>query len=200
MPMSSPFHVLLVLGAGAVGLVATSAQAQRANALLAHGGAWGAVTVGATSHEFRCGSCEHFSSASAGGTSVTVGAGMRMRRLVGGGMHRQWQGWFDEYPSHGKTSALMLGLVLADNDVVVLMPYVGIGRESFRHDISGAGETVHGASPVLLGGGEIVMLPRRRVSPVIGFDRQGWLRWGHRGSLGRGHATGATSSVGLTIH
>lgn len=163
-------------------------------------GVWGVVGVGITSHDFRDRDGEYVSSGGHVGTSVSMAGGVRVRRVVIGVLHREWQGLLDwEYAGRGRATAVIVGGALGDGGLAVVTPYAGIGRAEYRREVT-SDYTRHGASPALFGGFGIAFLPRHSMSPHVTFDRHGWLRGGRSGPLGSGYATSNTFTIGLTFH
>ena len=157
---------------------------------------WGTATVGLTGHDFRCGGCRATYLSEDVGSVVTLAGGVRVRRVLVGAMHREWQAWLDDGGSRGSTLAGMAGFVVVDDGHLAIVPYVALGSERFRPNGERAERHDHAA---MLGGLSVVIFPAYRVSMVLGYDRQVWLRGMRLGPEVGGASSSQTASIGITM-
>lgn len=195
MRMRPRHSLLLSLAFGALGSATVSAQAVERDASRPR--FWVLGSMGVASPSYRCHSC--FLTEGMGGSVETIAAGVRVRRVVGGVFDRRWQSWFAESGGRSETVGGLVGIVAIDNGKVALMPYVGAGMERYRRDDSYAPHR-QGRSAVLLGGATLVVAPRRRLSPTLAVDQQGWIRARRSGGLGAGDLKSTTWQLGLSVH
>lgn len=191
---------VLLLGAGAPLVVTAGAQGGDWGAIdtpRARYGLWGTAAVGLTKHTFACGDCsDGYYWNEDVGTSLTLAGGVRVRRILVGALHRQWQGWFDDPAGRGTTVAGLVGVVLADDGIIAFAPYVGIGGARFRPNESSRAAFDR---PVLVGGLGLTIIPFSRVSLLLSMDGQRWLPSRHQGEREPGRAAARSVNIGVNL-